>query len=565
VADFSQLIQIEKRGEQVLSLGKATWWLLLGGAVALRLFILAAPPGGWLAQGIADDSFYYLTIARHVANGSGFTFDGLLPTNGFHPLFALLLTPLFWLFPEGGLPPVYASQVLVLALNLVVAVPLYFLLKLVGGPTSGRAGVLVWLYNPWALIFTVSGVESALYVLCIVLALYAYAHWRLHPGLRDFKSPVLIGILLGATVLARSDGVFLGLVLGLDLLLFNSWREPGLRKHFGWDLFRPAILIIFSAAAVMAPWLLWNWFTFGDLVQVSGQAVYWHTHARAVAAGDSAAWITSALLSLLRTYVGGMYFSAGAFVILVLAVAMRLMPMKSRIPVPQPGKRLLTVCGLYGILLLTFYGVYLWQLQFWYFMPVLLVSAVFGGVLWAWICEVFTEVGNPVVPRIAELGLVLVVLLTFLPVWRSWQSGSLQVYPAQAGAFRLAEKLAQETPPDAVVGAWNSGILGYFSGRTVINLDGVVNNELHREIRSQNSSYFDLCAIWGYVQKRNIQYLTDYENVFHENTDMIFNGSLSRFLELEENSPGSVPVRIYQVLDPGKQPATPSCPGPYKQ
>lgn len=565
MADLSQLMHFEKRSEQVVSLGNGMWWLLLGGAVVLRLFILAAPPGGWLAQGIADDSFYYLTIARHLANGSGFTFDGLLPTNGFHPLFALLLTPLFWMFPEGGLPPVYASQVIVLGLNLVAALPLYYLLNVTAGQRAGRAGVLLWLYNPWALIFTVSGVESALYVLCIVLVLYTYARWRLEPGWLGSRAPVLIGVLMGLTVLARSDGVFLGLILGLDLLLLASWRQPGLRKRFDRELIRPILLIMLSGAAVLAPWLLWNWFTFGELVQVSGRAVYWHTHAPLLAAGDRTATIAAAALSLVRTVIGSVYFSAGAFVILVSAIALRLMPVKRRMPVSQAGKRLLTVCGFYGILLVGFYGFYLWQQQFWYFMPVLLVGSIFGGVLWAWICDIFAEMGRPVVSSIAELGLILVVLLTFLPVWRSWQSGALQVYPAQANAFRLAEALAHQTPPDAVVGAWNSGILGYFSERTVINLDGVVNNELHREIRHKGSVYFDLCAIWGYVQGREIQYLTDYENVFHEDTDQIFAGSMVRYLELDDQIPPSETVRIYQVVNREEQPSTPSCPGPYKQ
>ena len=39
-----------------------------------------------------DDSYYYLQIARHLAAGDGFTFDGLNPTNGFHPLWLLLLS-----------------------------------------------------------------------------------------------------------------------------------------------------------------------------------------------------------------------------------------------------------------------------------------------------------------------------------------------------------------------------------------------------------------------------------------------------------------------------------------
>jgi hypothetical protein len=34
----------------------------------------------------AADSFYYLTVARNIASGSGASFDGEFTTNGFHPL-----------------------------------------------------------------------------------------------------------------------------------------------------------------------------------------------------------------------------------------------------------------------------------------------------------------------------------------------------------------------------------------------------------------------------------------------------------------------------------------------
>jgi hypothetical protein len=37
---------------------------------------------------IADDSFYYFEIARNAAQGLGFSFDSIEPTNGFHPLWA---------------------------------------------------------------------------------------------------------------------------------------------------------------------------------------------------------------------------------------------------------------------------------------------------------------------------------------------------------------------------------------------------------------------------------------------------------------------------------------------
>ena len=48
-----------------------------------------------------DDAFYYYQIAYHMAEGRFSTFDGgLTRTNGYHPLWLLLLTPFYWVFDK---------------------------------------------------------------------------------------------------------------------------------------------------------------------------------------------------------------------------------------------------------------------------------------------------------------------------------------------------------------------------------------------------------------------------------------------------------------------------------
>ena len=40
---------------------------------------------------MVDDAFYYQRIAANVASGNGSTFDGEHSTNGYHPLWLLVL------------------------------------------------------------------------------------------------------------------------------------------------------------------------------------------------------------------------------------------------------------------------------------------------------------------------------------------------------------------------------------------------------------------------------------------------------------------------------------------
>ena len=47
-----------------------------------------------------DDTFYYTTISRNIALGIGPSTDSLNWTNGFQPLWALFVVPIYWLDPE---------------------------------------------------------------------------------------------------------------------------------------------------------------------------------------------------------------------------------------------------------------------------------------------------------------------------------------------------------------------------------------------------------------------------------------------------------------------------------
>src|SRR5262249_54593302 len=58
-----------------------------------------------------DDAFYYFGIARNVAHGHGSTFDGIDPTNGYHPLWMLLSVPIY-AFGMDGTPAVRVLLVL---------------------------------------------------------------------------------------------------------------------------------------------------------------------------------------------------------------------------------------------------------------------------------------------------------------------------------------------------------------------------------------------------------------------------------------------------------------------
>lgn len=60
---------------------------------------------------VQDDCFYYLKVAQNLATGHGSTFNGLVATNGYHPLWLLLLTLVCALFGQSSFFPFIALMV----------------------------------------------------------------------------------------------------------------------------------------------------------------------------------------------------------------------------------------------------------------------------------------------------------------------------------------------------------------------------------------------------------------------------------------------------------------------
>ena len=68
--------------------------LALGLAAAFKAYAVLTLASRGVSQFI-DDAFYYLLIARNFAQSGIPTFDGIHATNGFHPLWMLMLAAMY--------------------------------------------------------------------------------------------------------------------------------------------------------------------------------------------------------------------------------------------------------------------------------------------------------------------------------------------------------------------------------------------------------------------------------------------------------------------------------------
>jgi hypothetical protein len=208
---------------------------------------------------MVDDSSYYLTMARNLADGHGLTFDGIHRTNGLHPLWLLMLVPLFLLHgtPETMIRLVALLQTILLGLAYLVFWCTQS--KLFSPRIAALTGILFvgFVFPPCT-----NGMESALLILLIAV-LYRYGLHVAQTQL-DWRRAALLGIILGFIFLARLDTIFIALCLLGWFARHRLAIEPHSRAP------APLLICALAAAAVVGPWLAFNFVEFGSVMPISG-------------------------------------------------------------------------------------------------------------------------------------------------------------------------------------------------------------------------------------------------------------------------------------------------------
>lgn len=109
--------------------------------------------------------------------------------------------------------------------------------------------------------------------------------------------------------------------------------------------------------------------------------------------------------------------------------------------------------------------------RLWYFAP----HAMYGTLLLAHVARDIAALGAKEGREILARSVLLVPLVVgWVPQVRTLldpTTSSVMEGDAEAGRW-----IGESLPPDAVVGSWDAGVIGYFAQQPVVNLDGVVND-----------------------------------------------------------------------------------------
>jgi hypothetical protein len=482
------------------TLHRVVWALAVAG-LALRLTFALLPLPIHLIV-LEDDAWMVTAIARNFALGHGITADGVNPTNGFQPLYPLTLGALPYLFAPSQLDAGFtANLVLCALLNILALWPLWWLARHFGGEIAGLIAAALFALNPFLVRVSVNAMETSLGLLLLLTLFMAF--YRL-----DLSRPLHVlglALLTALATLARLDAslAFAAIALTMTLRLFQRTTNDERRTQTDnvtvltvgrWSLVggqSPMVaLYIVATLAFLSPYFAFNYSISGTFGPSSGAALaYMHSFREQfhLSNGLNALAQTSALdLAWVPTRWGLAILALAFGVLLVLVLGRRLLaalPLLLYLPVP-----------------LLYYGYVLQQARERYFVG---VSAVLI-ILLAWLgAELWGRWPRRALALALGVSVALVAALNTQEAIAFYQTKLAEPEQTQPTLYQAALWARDNLPPDALIGAKNSGIFQYYSGHVALNIDGKLNHEIVPVMERRE--------LLDYLRARGVEYLVDRE------------------------------------------------------
>lgn len=446
-----------------------------------------------------EDAFYMFNCAEQLARGNGFSIDGIHPTNGVQPLIVLLYAPLFIFSGFDKLLTLqlaFGYTAIFDSLTIVFFVLLMSSMKKYRDESEERS---IW-YSPvvilsflWAtlhpiFVHTVSGLETGLLSMFIVLSLFLYSR-ILNRRSSGQNIPILqylfLGVVLGFTVLSRIDSAIF--VTMIALYEIYRYKAKGVIS---------AGIISATALLVSSPWWYYNYTTFGSLIPQSGQSesidpeLLRNVSQTLGVIGDS----LSVFFSVAKMIpINGLYYTAWFIAISVIAYSViRKWDVINIIKRTYDVQVLMPLISA-SFLLTVYYTFFFGAPHFMgrYLMPLRIVVLVFAVMCIPTIVkDMMSSRGRQLILVVVFTAALLNSLLKYLPNYTT----------DGVSDFYLTGKWAL-TIPNARIGMYQSGTSGFIAPN-VVNLDGKVNYEA---LKARQEA-----EIGKFVVEQNLDYVADH-------------------------------------------------------
>lgn len=456
-----------------------------------------------LGRFVYDDLFCYLKFARNVVSGHGPTFDGINRTNGFHPLWMLLSIFLqFFFFPYPNLI-VHLILSISAILHVLIAYFIYKVISFLGYRFIAIGAAIFWALNYNIMSISLSGLETPLFGLLLLVTLYLYLKWRNH--LTILRS-IIIGVLAAITVLARFDGILFIIFLCIDYILIGSKR-----MHYTLSCLS---LILGTCFLLILPWFVWSYLTVGCFLPITFQAkgpfqnifpelnLFLSCLKRLLL---QIGWWHYSLQSYLRTIGAHSLWGKLVWLALLIIILPSLKKIRQAI---LPVK----IFFFYALAHFTYYALLVPTVRYLYPSIIILILTV---ALTLGYNSYFLK------KKVSLLVIFLPILFTCIIAdsiyaWKDGRAGVEQHSEHATMYYDVVGWIKKNTPSTAIIGSFNSGIYGYYSDRCVVNLDGFINNNSYYAIKEKR--------LFKYIKEQKIDYLVDWNKEDIEENFQKFGG-----------------------------------------
>ena len=435
-----------------------------------------------------DDAFYYFQIARNLAAGQFSTFDGgITQTNGYHPLWMLLITPFYWVMDaETALFGIKGFEIILIAgaVLLIVAAA-----RLTGQLWLLLFALLPPLYGNFILFH---GLEAAAALFMLGLLFPALALYARNPARGQWPLAIVAFLLPWA----RLEYIAISLTATAAIGALAAWRpEPpddsGAAGAAAWrSRLTPAVVTPFlGAVAGILIYFAYNWLVFDGWAPVSGATRYsWSQYV----------WDLQGGYNLFRNFGDVLQIPVFGYELLVALEVCVYAPLvwwlARRAESRQDWLLLAFLIGVFslgvghiakfvqtGLAAHPGYGSYTW-----YFVPAYLLAALIIPVrCFVALYLIRRHIGSrwPWTARLLSVGVVVIGAVSLLTTTKfdtpfhrvDRLAAETTTAEHETSSYMGTWALNRILPEGSVIGSWDAGVIGYFSRFPVVNLDGVVN------------------------------------------------------------------------------------------
>ena len=215
-------------------------------SILVTLVFWLALPDSFSKNESSDYFLSYKPVALNILEGRGITqSDGTLAIR-YPPGFPLILAGLFWISRDANIPVTTILSLFNLLCMALASLVIFLIVESTFGISSALIASIVWITYPFNLWLTKQPNGEIPFILVLFFCIYLFWNSVIKKQ-RNWLIYLLVGFLVGISMLIRPISVGMGIVLALVLCLIR--RDVKLKIRLFWST-----IIIISSFLTVCPW-----------------------------------------------------------------------------------------------------------------------------------------------------------------------------------------------------------------------------------------------------------------------------------------------------------------------